>query len=67
MLPDVYTCYAVSYPSKRVPMLDVATCCGGYCPFTPKWEVVFVDPLPSKMRTEGNFQARFSRRKSIGF
>ncbi len=21
MLPDVYTCYAVSYPSKRVPMM----------------------------------------------
>ena len=38
-----------------------------YCPFAHKWQVVFVDPLPSKMRTEGNFQARFSRRKSIGF
>jgi hypothetical protein len=37
-----------------------------YCPFAYKWQVVFVDPLPSKMRTEGNFQARFSRRKSIG-
>ena len=33
-----------------------------YCPFADKWQVVFVDPLPSKMRTEGNFQARFSRR-----
>jgi hypothetical protein len=25
MLPDVYTCYAVSYPSKRVPKLDVTS------------------------------------------
>ena len=38
-----------------------------YCPFAHKWQVVFVDPLPSKMRTEGNFQARFSRRNSIQF
>jgi hypothetical protein len=38
-----------------------------YCPFAPKakWGVVFVDPLPSILHTEGNFQARFSRRKSI--
>jgi hypothetical protein len=36
-----------------------------YCPFANKWEVVFVDPLPSKMRTEDNFPVRFSRRKSI--
>jgi hypothetical protein len=36
-----------------------------YCLFAQKWQVVFVDPLPSKMRTEGNFPARFFRRKSI--
>jgi hypothetical protein len=36
-----------------------------YCPFAHKWGVVFVDPLPSNLHTEGNFQARFSRRKSI--
>jgi hypothetical protein len=38
-----------------------------YCPFAHNWQAFFVDPLPSKMRTEGNFQARFIRRKSIGF
>ena len=27
----------------------------------------FVDPLSSNLRTEGNFQARVYRRKSIGF
>ena len=38
---------------------------GLYCPFAPKWGVVFVDPLPPNLHTEGNFQARFSQRKSI--
>jgi hypothetical protein len=38
-----------------------------YCPFAPKWQVVFVDPLPSNLHTEGNFQTRFSRRKSREF
>jgi hypothetical protein len=38
-----------------------------YCPFAPKWEVVFVDPLPPNLHTEGNFQARFTQRKSIEF
>ena len=38
----------------------------GYCPFAPKWRVVLVDPLSPNLRTEGNFQARFSQRKSIG-
>ena len=36
-----------------------------YCSFAHKWEAVFVDPLSSNLRTEGNFQARFSWRKSI--
>ena len=36
----------------------------GYCPFAAKWEVVFVDPLPPNLHTEGNFQARFSRSTS---
>jgi hypothetical protein len=38
-----------------------------YCPFASKWRVVFVDQLYPNLRTEGNFQARFSRRKSIEF
>ena len=38
-----------------------------YCPFARKWKVVFVDPLSSNLRTEGNFKARFPAGKSIGF
>jgi hypothetical protein len=38
-----------------------------YCPFAHKWQVVFVDPLSPNLHTEGNFQARFSRRKSIEY
>ena len=36
-----------------------------YCPFAYKWQVVFVDPLSPNLHTEGNFQVRFSIRKSI--
>ena len=38
-----------------------------YCPFAHKWGVVFGDPLSPNLRTEGNFQVRFSRRKLIEF
>jgi hypothetical protein len=35
-----------------------------YCPFAYKWGVVFDDPLPPNLHTEGNFQARrFYQRK----
>jgi hypothetical protein len=40
---------------------------GEYCPFAYKWGVVFVDPFSPNLHTEGNFHARFSRRKSIEF
>jgi hypothetical protein len=38
-----------------------------YCPFAYKWDVYFVDPFSPNLHTEGNFQARFSQRKSIEF
>jgi hypothetical protein len=54
------------YGRTQVPLPEpMPSSPSGYCPFAPKWQVVFVDPLPSNLHTEGNFQARFSRRKSI--
>ena len=46
---------------------SLSTAKKGYWPFASKWRVVFVDPLSPNLHTEGNFQARFSRRKSIEF
>jgi hypothetical protein len=54
------------YISTKFSILNLV-CVFEYCPFVPKWRVVFNDPLPPNLRTEGNFQARFSRRKSIEF
>jgi hypothetical protein len=57
-----------NYSSRSTAVLHtIISAVPGYCPFANKWGVVFVDPLSPNLRTEGNFQARFSQRKSIGF